>query len=115
MLSKRYRTPIKDFPSKAEILFRGKTLLAKKASNNLKINRVGVSVTTKKAKRATVRNAFKRFVMDFLGRDLDEGGVDKGIDLLIMPSAPIIKFGSEKKNETKEDLKKIRTALNKLK
>ena len=78
-------------------------------------NRIGVSASTKKINKATARNAFKRLVMDFLGGAFEEKEVNPGVDLLIMPSAPIIKLDPEKNDQIKEDLRETITLLNKRK
>lgn len=109
MLSKQHRLPIKDFPPKAEVLFRGKLLLAKRAENSFGADRVGISAPSGRIKGAVARNTLKRFITDFFASSL-EGGV-KGRDLLIIATAPIMKLDPAKKQEVREELRKIKSLL----
>ena len=112
MLPKKHRLPVKDFPPKAELLFRSQRLLVKAVENNIGTVRIGISASKKNVPKAATRNAIKRNILDGLMNSLDALD-ERGIDLLIIISAPIIKLDLETEDLLRRDVKKITELIKK--
>ncbi len=96
MLNKKFKLPISLFPTSARTIVKDEVFTVKSVSNNLGLNRVGVTFRSKSFKTAVLRNRFKRIVFDsFRSRGVASGpeatplGVN-GRDLLIVLNPSII-------------------------
>lgn len=113
MLPKRNRLPVKDFPPKAEVLFRGKKILAKRAPSDQDCVRLGVSISSKNVRKAAARNSIKRLIFKHLGERLREAE-GSGFDLLIIVTSSIIKLDPETRDELLGDLRRAADTLEEL-
>ncbi|PIR97963.1 MAG: ribonuclease P protein component [Candidatus Colwellbacteria bacterium CG10_big_fil_rev_8_21_14_0_10_42_22] len=110
MLPKKNKLNISNFPPKAEVAFRGQTFLAKMATNEVELFRLGVSFSAGKVKKAATRNALRRIIYKAFSFEAHQESL-RGKDLLIITTAPIIKLSRETRVGVEEDLQKLKERL----
>lgn len=110
MLSKKLKLPIKEFPKRSTLYFKGEKLSIKRAHNKHTYPRIGVLVSKKVSPKATTRNFIKRTIYDFLGERLET--IPGGVDLLVVVGGHIIETSSDTKSALRKELEKGLKALN---
>ncbi|MCR4260996.1 MAG: ribonuclease P protein component [Candidatus Colwellbacteria bacterium] len=102
MLPKKLKIPIKEFPQRSTLCFRGERFSIKKVANKYDYPRFGVVVSKKTSPKATVRNWVKRTTYNFFGEHLSK--IPKGTDLLVVVGGHIMEVSLETKEALRKEL-----------
>lgn len=102
MLSKKHRVSVKDFPKKAEVLFRGDHVTLKRHTGENDSPKLGVVIGGGAVRSAVARNTLKRMAHNSFQEALPQ--LSSGTNLLVVVKGPIIKLTREVKDKLLEEL-----------